>query len=163
MDLASSFATAIVPVVTSAELAVVRELFFEYQAELGIDLCFQGFAAEVEGLPGDYAPPSGRLLLAFRDGAPVGCAALRRVTGTRCETKRLFLRPGARGMGLGRRLVESLLAEARSIGYDEIVLDTLPSMAEAQRMYERFGFPDIPSYRTNPVPGARYLGLRLES
>lgn len=148
---------------STEDFAIARQLFREYQAELGIDLCFQGFAAEVEGLPGDYAPPSGRLLLALRDGVAVGCVALRAVDGTRCEMKRLYLRPGARGSGLGRALVERLLSEARAEGYGEVVLDTLPSMAEAQRMYERFGFRDIPPYRANPVAGARYLGLRLES
>ena len=148
---------------STEDFAIARQLFREYQAELGIDLCFQGFAAEVEGLPGDYAPPSGRLLLAFRDDVAVGCVALRAVDGARCEMKRLYLRPGARGSGLGRALVERLLSEARAEGYGEVVLDTLPSMAEAQRMYERFGFRDIPPYRANPVAGARYLGLRLES
>lgn len=148
---------------STEDFAIARQLFREYQAELGIDLCFQGFAAEVEGLPGDYAPPSGRLLLAFRGDVAVGCVALRAVDGTRCEMKRLYLRPGARGSGLGRALVERLLSEARAEGYGEVVLDTLPSMAEAQRMYERFGFRDIPPYRANPVAGARYLGLRLES
>ena len=148
---------------STEDFAIARQLFREYQAELGIDLCFQGFAAEVEGLPGDYAPPSGRLLLAFRDDVAVGCVALRAVDGTRCEMKRLYLRPGARGSGVGRALVERLLSEARAVGYAEVVLDTLPSMAEAQRMYERFGFRDIPPCRANPVAGARYLGLRLES
>ena len=148
---------------STEDFAIARQLFREYQAELGIDLCFQGFAAEVEGLPGDYAPPSGRLLLAFRDDVAVGCVALRAVDGARCEMKRLYLRPGARGSGVGRALVERLLSEARAEGYGEVVLDTLPSMAEAQRMYERFGFRDIPPYRANPVAGARYLGLRLES
>ena len=148
---------------STEDFAIVRQLFREYQAELGIDLCFQGFAAEDEGLPGDYAPPSGRLLLALRDDVAVGCVALRAVDGTRCEMKRLYLRPGARGSGLGRALVERLLSEARAEGYGEVVLDTLPSMAEAQRMYERFGFRDIPPYRANPGAGARYLGLRLES
>ena len=148
---------------STEDFAIARQLFREYQAELGIDLCFQGFAAEVEGLPGDYAPPSGRLLLALRDDVAVGCVALRAVDGARCEMKRLYLRPGARGSGVGRALVERLLSEARAEGYGEVVLDTLPSMAEAQRMYERFGFRDIPPYRANPVAGARYLGLRLES
>ena len=148
---------------STEDFAIVRQLFREYHAELGIDLCFQGFAAEVEGLPGDYAPPSGRLLLALRDDVAVGCVALRAADGARCEMKRLYLRPGARGSGLGRALVEQLLSEARAEGYGEVVLDTLPSMAEAQRMYERFGFRDIPPYRANPVAGARYLGLRLES
>lgn len=146
---------------TPEEIAIVRELFREYQAQLGIDLCFQGFAAEVAGLPGDYAPPGGRLFLATHDEEPVGCIALRKVDAARCEMKRLYVRPQARGLRLGRALVDCVLEAARAIGYQEIVLDTLPSMIEAQRMYERLGFRDIPPYRENPVAGARYLGKRL--
>lgn len=148
---------------TLEEIAIVRELFREYQTQVGIDLCFQGFAAEVVGLPGDYAPPTGRLFLATQDGKPLGCVALRKLDAIRCEMKRLFVRPEARGLRLGRALVDRVLAEAHAIGYEEIVLDTLPSMVEAQRMYERLGFRDIPPYRENPVPGARYLAKRLET
>ncbi len=148
---------------TLEEIAIVRELFREYQAQVGIDLCFQGFAAEVVGLPGDYAPPTGRLFLATQDGKPLGCVALRKLDAIRCEMKRLFVRPEARGLRLGRALVDRVIAEAHAIGYEEIVLDTLPSMVEAQRMYERLGFRDIPPYRENPVPGARYLAKRLET
>jgi ribosomal protein S18 acetylase RimI-like enzyme len=163
---------AIRPFGSDAEVAAARELFIEYQAWLKVDLCFQGFAAELASLPGAYSPPSGRLLLAARrrdpaaggalDGSDVaGCIALRAFDADRCEMKRLFVRPEHHGHGLGRRLVTSLLAEARAIGYRTMVLDTLPQMTEAQRLYESLGFRDIPAYRVNPIPGARYLGLDL--
>ena len=146
---------------SAEDIATVRELLLEYQALLGVDLCFQGFEAEVRGLPGAYAPPRGRLLLATSDDTPVGCIALRPAGGARSEMKRLFVRPAARGLGVGKALVSVLLDEARAIGYSEIVLDTLPSMAEAQRLYEHFGFRDIPPYRPNPVQGTRYLSKSL--
>jgi ribosomal protein S18 acetylase RimI-like enzyme len=146
---------------TAGEIATVRALFREYQGLLGVDLCFQGFEAEVEGLPGSYAPPGGRLLLATSDGAPVGCAALHGLEPPRSEMKRLFVRPAARGLGVGRALVSRILDEARAIGYSEVVLDTLPSMTEARRLYEQFGFHDIPPYRANPVPGTAYLAKEL--
>jgi ribosomal protein S18 acetylase RimI-like enzyme len=138
-----------------------RTLFREYQASLGIDLCFQNFEAELAGLPGDYAPPGGRLLLAFSDGVPVGCIALRGVTSERCEMKRLYVRPAARGLGLGGTLVQRVIDEARAIGYAEMVLDTLPTMTGAQRLYESLGFRDIPPYRENPIAGSRFLGKPL--
>lgn len=144
------------------DLVAIRELFLEYQARLGVDLGFQSFEAEVRGLPGDYAPPTGRLLLARQGGRPVGCIALRGVGPARGEMKRLFVRPGARGLGLGRQLVARLIDEARSAGYAELVLDTLPGMAEAQGLYLASGFRDIPPYRPNPIPGARFLGLSLD-
>ena len=143
------------------DMNIVRLLLREYQRALGVDLCFQGFEAELSGLPGGYAPPSGRLLLAMRGPEPVGCIALQRVDATRGEMKRLYVRPSARGSGLGRTLVSRLLDEAREIGYREIVLDTLPSMIEAQRMYEVFGFRDIAPYRANPIVGSRYMGMTL--
>lgn len=149
--------------VTPPDLDTVRALLHEYQALLGVDLCFQGFAAEVDGLPGGYARPAGRLLLAFRAATPVGCVALRptEVAG-RCELKRLFVRPDARGSRIGAALVARILSEARSAGYTEVVLDTLPSMTVAQRLYEQAGFSEIAPYCVNPVAGTRYLGLRLE-
>ncbi|NWJ40047.1 MAG: GNAT family N-acetyltransferase [Geothrix sp.] len=149
------------PAGCSQDLEAVRGLFLEYQAGLGIDLGFQSFDEEVRRLPGDYAPPAGRLLLAKQDGRPVGCIALRGLSPIRGEMKRLFVRPQGRGLGLGRRLVTRLINEARAAGYAELVLDTLPSMAEAQGLYLAFGFRDIPPYRPNPVPGARFLGLSL--
>jgi putative acetyltransferase len=143
------------------EIAIVRSLMREYQQRLGVDLSFQGFAAELHALPGSYAPPSGRLLLAWHEQTPVGCAALQRVTSSRAEMKRLYVPPSARGLGVGRRLVTQLLAEAQAIGYAEVVLDTLPTMNEAQRLYEQFGFRDIEPYRANPIAGTRYLGKTL--
>jgi len=146
---------------TPEDIATVRALIREYQSLLGVDLCFQGFDAEMRNLPGDYAPPRGRLLLATHDGKPVGCVALRDAGASRSEMKRLFVRPGTRGLGVGNALVSRVVDDARTIGYAEIVLDTLPSMADAQRMYERFGFRDIAPYRENPIQGTRYLAKSL--
>jgi len=147
--------------VTTAAIEAVRALMLEYQAGLGVDLCFQGFDAEVRDLPGPYAPPRGRLLLATQDGQAVGCVALREAGWPRAEMKRLYVRPSARGRGLGRALVSDVLSQAAAIGYAEVVLDTLPSMAEAQQLYAHFGFRDIPPYRANPVQGTRYLAKSL--
>ena len=146
---------------TAAQIHTVRELMREYQRALGIDLCFQGFEAELAALPGAYAPPTGRLLLAIHEEQPVGCVGLQRVDATRGEMKRLYVRPSARGANIGRSLVTKILADAKDIGYSEVVLDTLPVMIEAQRLYEQFGFREIAAYRPNPVVGARYLGKRL--
>lgn len=143
------------------EIAVARELLVEYQAHLGISLGFQDFEAEVRGLPGSYAPPQGCLLLARHDGVPVGCVALHEAGWPRAEMKRLYVRPSARGRGLGRALVSAVLDQAAAIGYTEVVLDTLPTMVEAQRLYEQFGFHDISPYRPNPVDGARFLSRSL--
>lgn len=154
---------AISPAVSPADVQVARQLMREYQSLLGIDLCFQGFEDELRALPGDYAPPRGCLLLAWLDGKAIGCVALRALDETRGEMKRLFVRPQARGTGAGRALAERLLAEARAIGYGQIVLDTLPQMAEAQGLYETLGFRDIAPYCVNPIPGARYLGLALRT
>jgi putative acetyltransferase len=144
-----------------AAIAHARILLQEYQEALGIDLGFQGFAAELETLPGDYAPPRGRLLLARDDDAVAGCVAMRPLTGETCEMKRLYVRPSFRAGGLGRQLAERVIAEARSAGYGRMYLDTLPTMAGAQRLYESLGFKDVPAYRHNPIEGTRFLGLDL--
>jgi putative acetyltransferase len=144
-----------------AEVAIARTLFEEYQKGLGISLCFQNFDAELAGLPGAYAAPEGRLLLAFADAEPAGCVALRKLEDGICEMKRLWVRPAFRGTRLGRRLAEAVLAEARAAGYRAIRLDTLPSMREAQALYVSLGFVDIPPYNDHPIEGTRFMELAL--
>ena len=144
------------------DIGIVRSLIQEYQQRLGVDLSFQGFEAELAALPGSYAPPNGRLLLAWHEQTPVGCVGLQRVDSSRAEMKRLYVPPSARGLGVGRKLVEQLLSEAQAMGYSEVVLDTLPTMMEAQRLYRQFGFRDIEPYRANPIAGTRYLAKTLE-
>ena len=139
----------------------VRRLIDEYAASLDVSLCFQDLAHELEHLREVYAPPRGELLLARRDGVDLGCVAFRPFAPDTCEMKRLYVRPSARGLGLGRSLVTRILDDAKAIGYSEVVLDTLPSMIEAQRLYEQFGFRDIDPYRPNPIVGSRYLGKSL--
>lgn len=157
----SSTAVRVVSAVSPAELAAVRGLFVEYQQELGLDLGFQGFDEELRSLPGAYAPPSGRLLLAERGGQAAGCVGLRALDGGRCEMKRLYVRAEFQGTGLGRQLARAAIDAARDIGYRAMYLDTLPSMRAAQSLYRSLGFEDVPPYRFNPVAGVRYLALDL--
>jgi ribosomal protein S18 acetylase RimI-like enzyme len=137
-------------------------LFREYVNGLGIDLSFQDFAAELAALPGKYAPPSGELMLAYSPrGDVLGCVAVRPLAGTVCEMKRLYVRPAARGLGIGRALVAAIIEAAQALGYTQMKLDTLPSMPEALALYESFGFVRIAAYYHNPVPGTVYLGKNI--
>jgi GNAT superfamily N-acetyltransferase len=153
---------AIILAATSTHLGQARELFLEYATSLGFSLCFQGFDRELADLPGDYAPPKGRLLLAEYGGQLAGCVALHRLDDEICEMKRLYLRPQFRGQGIGRVLVERVIDEARTIGYRRMRLDTVaPIMRDAVAMYRRFGFREIAPYRENPIAGALYMELEL--
>jgi putative acetyltransferase len=146
-------------------LDAVRILFQEYQADIGIDLGFQGFAEELATLPGAYAPPLGALVLATIDGEPAGCCALRPLLesdhGNACEMKRLFVRRPFRGFGVGRQLAEQIVLLAQQAGYDCMLLDTLSEMEAARALYHELGFEEIPPYYHNPLPGAHYLKLHL--
>ncbi len=142
-------------------ICAARELFVEYSESLGVDLCFQGFSKELATLPGDYARPAGRLLLALDNGQAIGCGALRPFSGRVCEMKRLYVRSAFRGRGVGRELIDVLIASAREIGYQRMRLDTLPSMTKAIAIYRALGFQEIVPYRINPVPGALFLELKL--
>jgi putative acetyltransferase len=146
---------------SAEDIEIVRRLFCEYQISLGVDLCFQNFESEVAGLPGKYAPPEGRLYLAFEDEEPAGCAALRKIDGEVCELKRLYVLRRYRGRGIGRQLALQALNDAREIGYGSMRLDTLPSMGRAQELYRTLGFEPIGPYTNNPVEGAVFLELRL--
>lgn len=147
---------------TPAQLAQARELFLEYAQSLGFSLCFQNFDRELASLPGGYAPPEGRLLLAEHEGKVVGCVALHKLEAGICEMKRLYLRPIARGKGLGRLLADRIIAEALQIGYHRMRLDTVePVMKDAVAMYRKLGFKEIAPYCSNPMSGVIYMELEL--
>src|SRR6267142_456027 len=148
---------------TPEEIKIARELFEEYAAWLEISLCFQNFNQELAGLPGDYAPPDGRLLLAIADDQIAGCVALRKIGDGEGEMKRLFLRSAFRGRGLGRQLVTAILDAASEIGYERIRLDTLPGkMDQAIALYRSLGFKEIEPYYDNPVKDATFMELNLQ-
>lgn len=150
------------PAAGEPELEAARDLFRAYAGSLSFSLDFQGFAEELARLPGEYAPPGGQLFLGFLAGEAEGCVALRPGGDAWAEIKRLYVRPGARGKGLGRLLAEAAVAEARRLGYARVRLDTVPEMAAAGQLYRSLGFQPIPPYRHNPLPGAVFLELRLE-
>jgi ribosomal protein S18 acetylase RimI-like enzyme len=158
------------PAAGSADVAKARALFLDYQAWLDVDLCFQGFAEELASLPGSYVPLKGGLWLArvgsgshrALEGEVAGVVALRPLAQDGvCELKRLWVRPGFRGLGLGRRLVETALAAARAAGHRTMLLDTLPQMADARRLYDLLGFRETTPYYHNPVAGVVYMALAL--
>ena len=158
---------------TPADIALARGLFVEYAQWLAVDLCFQGFDSELATLPGSYAPPRGRLLLAGTRAAAFGCIALRPLAHGACcagaatpsdgtaigEIKRLYVQPARRGEGWGHRLAEAAIADARAIGYRELKLDTLDWMADARKLYAKLGFRECPAYYDNPLPGVVYMAL----
>jgi putative acetyltransferase len=162
MSTAAQPALSIAQAGTPEQIAIVRELFLEYAGSLGFSLCFQSFDQELASLPGDYAPPEGRLLLATVNGRAAGCVALHRFADGIAEMKRLYVRPEFRGHQIGRRLAEAVISEARAIGYRRMRLDTVVSvMPEAVSLYRSMGFYEIPPYRPNPIAGALYLELVL--
>lgn len=157
--------TKIVTPQSASEMDGVRVLFVEYAASLKIDLAFQNFDAELLGLPGDYVGPSGALLLATVGGEWAGCCAMRRLDAVdypnACEMKRLYVRPGYRGLRLGRLLAQSILEAARLAAYDCVLLDTLDDMEAARALYRDLGFAEIPPYYFSPIAGAHYLKAEL--
>ena len=152
----------VVPADSGESLTLVRELFAEYADYLGIDLSFQDFDWELEGLPGDYAPPQGRLFLAFWGEEVAGMVALRSFGEGICEMKRLYVRPRFRGRGIGRTLAEAVIEEGRKIGYQRMRLDTLPTMDVATALYLSLGFREVPPYRHNPIARVRFFELGLK-
>lgn len=152
---------------SAEDMEAIRSLFVDYQADIGVDLCFQGFEKELESLPGPYAEPFGLLLLATVDGAPAGCCGFRALPNSdhlnACEMKRLFVRRAYRGFGLGRTLVEQTMSHGRLAGYATMLLDTLNDMEAARTLYEEVGFVEVAPYYHNPLPGAHYLKADLSA
>ncbi len=149
-------------VTTADEIKIIRALFTEYEFSLGIDLSFQKFDEELGTLPGEYSPPAGRLILAYRSDEPAGCAAVQKIMDDICELKRMYVRPAFRGQGIGKQLAVAAIEAARQIGYHRMRLDTLPDMTAAITLYQSLGFTYILPYRHNPVPGAFFMELKLQ-
>jgi carbonic anhydrase len=156
--------TRIIQAETPEQIEEIRRLFREYEAWLGLDLCFQGFEEELANLPGKYAKPDGRLFLALVDKKSAGCIALRKLEEGVCEMKRLYIRDKFRGLGLGQTLIEKLIEEARLTGYRKMRLDTLPDkMAKAVKLYESYGFREIPAYYYNPYGETLFMELVISN
>ncbi len=155
----------VVTPVTPAEFIATRQIFQEYAEQLGVDLAFQNFDAELETLPGEYTEPQGALLLAWVDGQLAGCCAMRPLSSTdypnACEMKRLYVKDSHRRFGLGRQLAEAILDAARVAGYHHVLLDTLSEMESARALYQDLNFEEIPPYYHNPIAGAHYLKVDL--
>lgn len=145
-------------------IIAAKKLFREYEKWLGFDLCFQGFEAELAGLPGKYASPEGRLYIAYGDGTALGCIAMRKISDDVCEMKRLYVREAGRGQGLGRMFIEKVVTDARECGYRLMRLDTYPlKMGKAVELYKQFGFREIDAYYDNPFEGVLFMEKDLES
>jgi putative acetyltransferase len=151
----------IMEAISGEDYAAGKTLIEEYAAALGVDLCFQNFPEEIANLPTIYGLPRGCLLLARMNGQLVGCVAVRNQGAAVCEMKRLYVKPQGRKTGLGRHLAESAVEHAKRLGYSRMVLDTLPSMIEAQSLYESLGFRELEGYYQNPLSGVHYLALEL--
>ena len=162
MSTADESALKIVQAETPGQIEAARELFLDYARSLNFSLCFQSFDQELASLPGDYAPPQGRLLLAEFNQQLAGCVALHRLADGICEMKRLYVRPEFRSHRIGRRLAEAVIAEARTAGYERMRLDTVaPVMQRAVQLYRELGFYEISAYRPNPQQGTLYMELSL--
>lgn len=157
----------LVDVQSAAELAQAKALMRAYAASLKVDLGFQNFESELADLPGDYAPPLGALVIATVNGVAAGCCALRAIQDVdypnACEMKRLYVSPAFRGFGLGRMLVDRIMATGRAVGYSHMLLDTLDEMETARALYRDAGFEEVDAYYFNPLPGTRYLAAKLQS
>lgn len=147
---------------TPEQISIARELFQEYARALGIDLEYQGFAAELAALPAPYVPPRGALFVAYVDGEAAGCAALRPLGDEAAEMKRLYVRPDYRSLGLGHQLINAITAVARQATFHTLRLDTLPSMTSAQALYRKLGFIETPPYNDKYLPGTRFFALDLK-
>lgn len=155
-------AYSIIPVRLEDDLAVTKDLFYEYTTWLNIDLNFQSFAAEMATFPGKYTPPTGELLLAkSSQGAPIGCVALRGLAQNICEMKRLFVKDSAKGLGVGKSLVQAVIDSARNLGYKYMRLDSLPSMGAALKLYRSMGFVEVAAYYETPLADTVFLELDL--
>lgn len=153
---------SIIRIEQSQYLDTIRDLFLEYAESLEFDLEFQNFKEELAGLPGEYAPPGGCLLIAFHGDEPVGCVGLRKLEKNICEMKRLYVRPTGRSLGIGRVLAEAVIQAARKKGYERMRLDTVPSMKAARKLYLSMGFSQIEPYCYNPIEGAMFMEKKLD-